>query len=91
MVAERLLLVEEMSELVDCIHSTGQCISLADPVLNIIINAVRRLLEQHCIDLPRRPQPRGWRDIAYASLYGLLGFMAEDFRYLTEIQAPVAP
>ena len=65
MVAERLLLVEEMSELVDCIHSTGQCISLADPVLNIIINAVRRLLEQHCIDLPRRPQPRGWLDIAY--------------------------
>ncbi|RLN33062.1 hypothetical protein C2845_PM03G08060 [Panicum miliaceum] len=76
--AERLLPVEEMPELVDCIHSAGHCIGLADPVLSIIINAVRRLPQRHCIDprRPLRPRTQGWRDIADDSLYGLLGFMA---------------
>ncbi|CAL4917394.1 unnamed protein product [Urochloa decumbens] len=94
--ARRLPLVE-MPELLECIRMGGHCIGLADPVTNIILNAISRLPSPSAPDHsppPERSHGDGatscksnWMFIAARSHFGLLFFMAAYFRYLTDAQA----
>nr|CAB3472119.1 unnamed protein product [Digitaria exilis] len=95
--ASRRLPLKEVPGLDGCICAGGLCVGLADPVANIILNAVGLLLHdrQEQEDLPppqrqfrvRRGSGGGWADIAYRSLDGLRGFMTAYFRYLDYEQA----
>lgn len=95
--AVRRLPVDAIPELVDCICKAGHCIGLADPVSNIILNAISQLpspSSSRVADSPPRKRMRStstqaceWGPLAYASNFGLLTFMAEYFKYLHEIQA----
>nr|CAB3476131.1 unnamed protein product [Digitaria exilis] len=95
--ASRRLPLKEIPGLEGCICAGGLCVGLADPVANIILNAVGLLLHdrQEQEDLPppqrqfrvRRGSGGGWADIAYRSLDGLRGFMTAYFRYLDYDQA----
>ncbi|CAO2178798.1 unnamed protein product [Urochloa humidicola] len=94
--AARRLPLEEMPGLDGCICSGGLCIGPADPVSNIILNAVGLLLhdQQEQAELPPpqrkfrvRRDTQDWVEIAYRSLRGLRGFMTSYFRYLGATQA----
>lgn len=98
--AARRLPLDEIPELFDCICKAGHCIGLADPVSNIILNAISQLSSPspsggaHSPSPPRKRRRRTsapgrwqWEVLAYASNFGLFAFMAEYFKYLTEIQA----
>ncbi|CAL4942655.1 unnamed protein product [Urochloa decumbens] len=92
--ARRLPLVE-MPELLECIRTGGHCIGLADPVTNIILNAISRLPSPSAPDHSPPPERShgatscnsSWMFIAARSHFGLLFFMAAYFRYLTDAQA----
>ncbi|KAB8116879.1 hypothetical protein EE612_058274 [Oryza sativa] len=95
--AARRLPLEEMPELLHCVGAVGYCFGLADPVTNIILNAITHLasddLEEHLPPLPppkkrtRRTYNHGWGYISLNSFCGLLAFMKVYFRYLTDNQA----
>ncbi|RCV23448.1 hypothetical protein SETIT_5G006900v2 [Setaria italica] len=89
--AARRLPLKEVPGLDGCLCAGGLCVGLADPVANIILNAVGLLLhdQQEQLELPSperkfrvRRGGEGWGDIAYRSLDGLRGFMPAYFRYL---------
>ncbi|CAN6293060.1 unnamed protein product [Urochloa humidicola] len=92
--ARRLPLVE-MPELLECIRKGGHCIGLADPVTNIILNAISRLPSPSAPDHSPPPErshgatscESNWMLISAQSHFGLLFFMAAYFRYLTDAQA----
>ncbi|KAF8704867.1 hypothetical protein HU200_031107 [Digitaria exilis] len=98
--AARRLPLKEIPGLDGCIRASGLCVGLADPVANIILNAVGLLLHDRQEQEEHRPLPpqreefrvsrgsaKGWADIAYRSLDGLRGFMTAYFRYLGYTQA----
>ncbi|XP_072150411.1 uncharacterized protein [Setaria viridis] len=89
--AARRLPLKEVPGLDGCLCAGGLYVGLADPVANIILNAVGLLLhdQQEQLELPSperkfrvRRGGEGWGDIAYRSLDGLRGFMPAYFRYL---------
>ncbi|KAF2907001.1 hypothetical protein DAI22_12g063100 [Oryza sativa Japonica Group] len=88
--AARRLPLEEIPEIVDCVGAVGYCFGLADPVTNIILNAVAHLAAGGAEDLPpppkkrtRRTYSRGWGYISLNSFCGLLAFMkARHYLYL---------
>ncbi|TVU22920.1 hypothetical protein EJB05_32641, partial [Eragrostis curvula] len=92
--AERRLPLDEMPELADCIRAGGLCLGLADPVSNVILNAVSLL---HLDDKAREPAGRmtismrtrtpSWFDIALRSVCGLRVFMRTYFRRLSVVQS----
>nr|AAX95057.1 hypothetical protein LOC_Os11g09820 [Oryza sativa Japonica Group]ABA91972.1 expressed protein [Oryza sativa Japonica Group] len=96
--AARRLPLDEIPELVDCLGEVGHCFGLADPVSNIILNAIAHLsgspplqLQDHPPPLPRKRTRRSysewWGFISSTSLNGLIAFMKVYFRYLTGDQA----
>ncbi|CAO2178806.1 unnamed protein product [Urochloa humidicola] len=97
--AARRLPLGEIPGLEGCVAAAGLCVGLADPVSNIILNAVALLLhdqqEQEELPPPQREYRvrsggagtgEGWVEIAYRSLAGLRGFMTAYFRYLDRTQ-----
>uniref|UniRef100_A0A0D3HS92 PIR2-like helical domain-containing protein n=1 Tax=Oryza barthii TaxID=65489 RepID=A0A0D3HS92_9ORYZ len=54
--AARRLPLEEIPELVDCVGAVGYCFGLADPVTNIILNAVAHLAAGGARTCRRRPR-----------------------------------
>uniref|UniRef100_A0A0E0MDM0 Uncharacterized protein n=1 Tax=Oryza punctata TaxID=4537 RepID=A0A0E0MDM0_ORYPU len=100
--AARRLPLDEIPELVNCLGEVGHCFGLADPVSNIILNAIAQLagsaslqLQDHSPPEPaplprkrtRRSYSQWWGFIASTSLSGLVAFMTVYFRYLTGDQA----
>ncbi|XP_052136892.1 uncharacterized protein LOC127755273 [Oryza glaberrima] len=96
--AARRLPLDEIPELVDCLGEVGHCFGLADPVSNIILNAIAHLsgspplqLQDHPPPLPRKRTRRSysewWGFISSTSLNGLIAFMKVYFRYLIGDQA----
>ena len=88
----------EIPELVDCIcWGCANCIGLADPVTNIILNAVGLLVHEDSVLLQPKwspeprwvPSPSTWTAaaVAHHSYNGLRAFMTTYFRYLSEEQA----
>ncbi|RCV23446.1 hypothetical protein SETIT_5G006700v2 [Setaria italica] len=89
--AARRLPLKEMPELDGCIYAGGLCFGLADPVTNIILNAVGLLLHDQQGEHPP-PHGRvrvyeGWRDVVWRSIDGIAAFMNAYFRYLSTDQA----
>uniref|UniRef100_A0A0E0E548 Uncharacterized protein n=1 Tax=Oryza meridionalis TaxID=40149 RepID=A0A0E0E548_9ORYZ len=89
--AARPLPIDEIPELVGCIFEGGHCLGLADPVGNIILNAVAhhasgRLAAPH-LALPREEGKSLWGFLAARSYAGLVAFMSAYFRYISDEQA----
>ncbi|KAL6606884.1 hypothetical protein ACP70R_042537 [Stipagrostis hirtigluma subsp. patula] len=89
--AARRLPVDEMPELLSCIHAGGNCFGLADPVTNVILNAVALLSGGEHLPSPAQEPPPppagGWSHVAFQSYMGLRAFMGAYFRYLSDTQA----
>lgn len=85
--ASRLPL-QQIPDLVGCIHKGGLSVGLADPVTNIILNSIA-LLPPGKGELPPSspPKARGWYQIATQSYESLCTFMNAYFRHLSSIQA----
>ncbi|CAN6353611.1 unnamed protein product [Urochloa humidicola] len=86
--AVRRLPLDDIPGLLDCIHAGGLCFGLADPVTNIILNAIALLGEHPPPATVRKltSSPEQWMLLVLRSLFGLRAFMAAYFRYLTETQ-----
>jgi len=93
--AARWLPLAEIPELAACINVGGHCFGLADPVSNIILNAVGLLVHR---ELARYKPPKTCplirattsikgKAMSMKSLSGLLAFMTGYFRHLSRIQA----
>uniref|UniRef100_A0A0E0LEF0 Uncharacterized protein n=1 Tax=Oryza punctata TaxID=4537 RepID=A0A0E0LEF0_ORYPU len=88
--AVRRLPIQEIPELVGCIFQGGHCYGLADPVSNIVLNAIAHHASGREAPLLSLPQEEGkslWRIIASRSYSGLVAFMTAYFRYLSDDQA----
>uniref|UniRef100_A0A0D3GJP5 PIR2-like helical domain-containing protein n=1 Tax=Oryza barthii TaxID=65489 RepID=A0A0D3GJP5_9ORYZ len=78
--AARRLPIDEITELVGCIFEGGHCLGLADPVGNIILNAIahhasgRAAAAPH-LALPREEGKSLWGILASRSYAGLVAFM----------------
>ncbi|CAL4958982.1 unnamed protein product [Urochloa decumbens] len=95
---ERRLPLKEIPDLAGCIRSGGHCFGLADPVSNIILNAIGLLLHEQG-ENPRPPPPTplhlpnrtrgtcGRMEMAASSGIGFSAFMTGYFRYLSSMQA----
>uniref|UniRef100_A0A0D3HSZ5 Uncharacterized protein n=1 Tax=Oryza barthii TaxID=65489 RepID=A0A0D3HSZ5_9ORYZ len=90
--SERLPL-EEIPDLVGCINVGGLCVGLADPVTNIILNAIA-LLQQPSPPSQNQNQNQlktkkiyRWFPIATKSYDSLCAFMTAYFNYLSRTQA----
>ncbi|KAG2586499.1 uncharacterized protein LOC120675985 isoform X2 [Panicum virgatum] len=94
--AARRLPLAEIPELAACINVGGHCFGLADPVSNIILNAVGLLVHR---ELARYKPPKTCplirattsiegKVMSMKSLDGLLAFMTGYFRHLSRIQEP---
>uniref|UniRef100_A0A0E0GWS4 PIR2-like helical domain-containing protein n=1 Tax=Oryza nivara TaxID=4536 RepID=A0A0E0GWS4_ORYNI len=83
--AARRLPIDEITELVGCIFEGGHCLGLADPVGNIILNAIahhasgRAAAAPH-LALPREEGKSLWGILAARSYAGLVAFMSSYFR-----------
>ncbi|CAL4959179.1 unnamed protein product [Urochloa decumbens] len=87
--AARRLPLGEVPGLDGCVVAGGLCVGLADPVSNIILNAVGLLLhdqQEQEREFRVRRDTHGWVDIGRRSLSGLRGFMTAYFRYLDRTQ-----
>uniref|UniRef100_A0A0E0MJN9 PNPLA domain-containing protein n=1 Tax=Oryza punctata TaxID=4537 RepID=A0A0E0MJN9_ORYPU len=82
--SERLPL-EEIPDLVGCIDAGGLCFGLADPVTNIILNAIALLPPPTSSYQPKSKS--WWHSIATKSHDGLCVFMTSYFSCLSKTQA----
>ncbi|CAN6218481.1 unnamed protein product [Urochloa humidicola] len=94
--ASSRLPLQQIPDLVGCIHAGGLSIGLADPVTNIILNSIALLprngeqpLSSQPKEQPPSSQPKacGWYQIATQSYASLCTFMTAYFRRLSSTQA----
>ncbi|OEL38495.1 hypothetical protein BAE44_0000487 [Dichanthelium oligosanthes] len=85
--ASMRLPLQEIPDLVGCIHAGGLSIGLADPVTNIILNAISLLPNDGEQPPPSQPKTCGWFQMATQSYAGHCTFMTAYFRYLSGTQA----
>ncbi|TVU22594.1 hypothetical protein EJB05_32304, partial [Eragrostis curvula] len=87
--------LQAMPELADCVSAGGLCFGLADPLSNIVLNAVGLLVHRELVGY-KPPHRFSWAEATTSmeatqmpgkSYSGQLAFMIGYFRHLSRIQA----